>query len=184
MKLSINQHAPDFNTHDVYGNKVDLKKLQGKKVYLAFERNAGCPVCNLHTHHLLRESQYFADHNIKVLLIYESPVAKMIEYLGENTYPFSFISDPQNTLYNNYGVERSVLKVMAGIFHGLMDKVSQGTKLFKKPMKQDGHLNRIPAEFIIAENGKVILAHYGRFVSDHLSIEVLKDAAHKNSYCN
>jgi hypothetical protein len=49
-----------------------------------------------------------------------------------------------------------------------------GNKLFKKPMKQDGALTRIPAEFLIDEKGKLILAHYGKFMGDHLPIETLK----------
>jgi thioredoxin-dependent peroxiredoxin len=57
----------------------------------------------------------------------------------------------------------------------LFDKVKEGTKLFKKPMKQDGHVSRIPAEFILDEKGVVALAHYGRFIGDHLEIERLKE---------
>ena len=177
MKLSIHQQAPEFSAIDVYGNSIDLKKLRGKKVFLAFERNAGCPVCNLRTHELLKQAEYFTANNTTVVMIYESSVAKMKEYLGENTYPFHFVADPENVLYNKYGIEQSMLKFMKGMFHGLMSKVNQGTKLFKKPIKQDGHLTRIPAEFIVDERGNLKLAHYGRFIGDHLPIEILKTKA-------
>jgi thioredoxin-dependent peroxiredoxin len=174
MKLSINQQAPEFSTVDVYGNSIDLKKLRGKKVFLAFERNAGCPVCNLRTHELLKQAEYFTATNTAVIMIYESSVAKMKEYLGENTYPFNFVADPGNVLYKKYGIEQSTLKFMKGMFHGLMSKVNQGTKLFKKTIKQDGHLTRIPAEFMVDERGNLKLAHYGRFIGDHLPFEILK----------
>ena len=172
MKLSANQPAPLFRTSDVYGNEIDLQKMNGKKVYLAFERNAGCPVCNLRTHQLLKHAPTFAAHNVMVVMVYESPREKLKDYLEGNYYPFHFVADPSNTLYNRYGVQRSMLKVMRGLFNGLLGKVKQGNSLFKKPMKQDGHLDRIPAEFII-ENGKVSVAHYGRFVGDHLPMETL-----------
>lgn len=174
MKLSIQQTSPLFKTKDVYGHEIDLKKLRGKKVYFAFERNAGCPVCNLHTHELLKQSEFFKATNTVVILIYESPIEKMLEYLGDNTYPFHFIADPLNNLYDQYGVEKSMVKVLRSLFHGLLDKVKQGTRLFKKPMKQDGHMTRIPSEFIVDENGILSLVHYGAFVGDHLSIENLK----------
>jgi thioredoxin-dependent peroxiredoxin len=174
MKITQNSIAPSFNVLDVYGNQINLPASPARKVYLAFERNAGCPVCNLRTHALLKQADYFKSHNIAVLLVYESPVDKMKDYLGEDRYPFQFIADPQNRLYNLYGVERSMLKVMRAMFNGLFAKVSQGTKLFKKPMKQDGHMDRIPAEFVIDQHGKVVVAHYGKFVGDHLSLEALK----------
>lgn len=173
MKIKQNSHAPTFNTQDVYGNKVMVPASIPRSIYLAFERNAGCPVCNLRTHELLKQADYFKSRNISVLLIYESPVDKMKEYLGDASYSFHFIADPQNKLYKLYGVERSMYKVMRGLINGLLAKVSKGAKLFKKPMKQDGHMDRIPAEFIIDQHGKVLLAHYGKFVGDHLPIDAL-----------
>lgn len=174
MKLNALQSAPLFSTHDIYGTTINLQQFKGQKVYLAFERNAGCPVCNLRMNELLKQADVFASAGVKMIFVYESPVDTMKEYLGDNTYPFHFVADPKNTLYNLYGVERSLLKVLQSLFHGLMAKVKEGTKLFRKPMKQDGHMDRIPAEFIIDETGKIKLAHYGRFVGDHLSLEVLK----------
>lgn len=173
MRLTVNQIAPSFSTSDVFGNETDLQKLKGSKIYLAFERNAGCPVCNLRTHELLKKVDFLKSKGIVVLMIYESPAEKMKEYLGGNNYPFHFVADPENKLYNLYGVERSFFKVMKGLFNGLLDKVSKGNKLFAKPMKQDGHMDRIPAEFVIDQQGKIILAHYGKFVGDHLPLEVL-----------
>lgn len=167
MKVTQSSLAPSFNTHDVHGNNISVP-ASSKKIYLAFERNAGCPVCNLRTHELLKQADYFKSRNISVFLVYESSVEKMKEYLGEDSYPFQFIADPQNKLYNLYGVERSMLKMMRAMFNGLFTKVSTGTKLFKKPIKQDGHVDRIPAEFIIDQHGKVVMAHYGKFVGDHV----------------
>jgi thioredoxin-dependent peroxiredoxin len=174
MKLNVNQQAPDFQTSDVYGRSISLHALRGKNVYLAFERNAGCPVCNLRTHELLKQSDYFKEKNTTVIMVYESSVAKMAEYLGENTYPFYFVADPENVLYNKYGVERSLGKMMKAMFHGLMSKVKRGKQLFRNPIKQDGHVNRIPAEFVIDRQGRLAVAHYGDFVGDHLPLDVLR----------
>lgn len=180
MKLEITQPAPAFNVADVYGAVINLKTLRGSTIYLSFERSAGCPVCNLRMHQLLGHSDFFIRHNIKMLMVYESSPEKMRDYLGDHAYPFHFIADPQTRLYRSYGVEASWLKAMKGLFYGLLPKVMQGKKLFKKPMKQDGHLSRIPAEFIIDEGGNITLAHYGRFVGDHLEINELKEQLLKN----
>lgn len=173
MKLTNNQLAPAFRTQDVFGTEIDLQQLKGKKLYLAFERNAGCPVCNLRTHELLKQANTFKAANTVVVMVYESPVQTMKEYLDGNTYPFHFVADPQNKLYTQYGVQRSMLMLMRSMFNGLFSKIKLGSKLFKKPMKQDGNMDRIPAEFIIDERGKLKLAHYGKFVGDHLPVSDL-----------
>ena len=93
MKLQVNQQAPVFATHDVYGREIALQALRGKKVYLSFERNAGCPVCNLRIHELLKHADYFSTRQVAVLLVYESTVEKMKDYLVDIRSPFYFIAD-------------------------------------------------------------------------------------------
>jgi thioredoxin-dependent peroxiredoxin len=173
MNLAVHQSAPDFTTTDVYGNSVQLKKLTGKKVYLAFERNVGCPVCNLRFHELQKKASSFANQNITVVMVYESSLEKMKEYLGDAAYPFQFIADPENKLYRLYNVQRSTGKLLRSLLSGLISKALAGKKLFKKPISQDGHTNTIPSEFLIDESGKLSLIHHGRFVGDHLPIESL-----------
>jgi len=174
MALTSNQQAPDFNTTDVYGAHIQKAKFAGKKIYLAFERNVGCPVCNLRTHELLKHTDYFSKNNIVVLMIYESTQAKMIEYLDGNKYSFHFIADPENVFYKLYNVEQSMMKILKGIFHGLLGKANAGKKLFKKPTSQDGHTATIPSEFLIDEHGKLIYVHYGKFLGDHLPLKDLQ----------
>jgi thioredoxin-dependent peroxiredoxin len=173
MRLTTNEQAPDFITTDVFGNVIHLKKLRGQKVYLGFKRNAGCPVCNLRVHELLKKSDYFVQNNIKVILIYESTVSKMQEYLTEKSYPFYFVADPQNKLYTLYAVERSYGKLFKSLLHGLVAKARSGSKLFKEPIKQDGHMQTIPSEFLIGEDGKLKIVHYGNFIGDHMPIELI-----------
>src|SRR6478752_7166131 len=100
MPLKINQNAPDININDVFNNKISLYNFKGKKVYLAFMRFAGCPVCNLRVHHLLKHADAFKAKNIEVVLVYESSIANMRMYLEDSSYPFTFVADPENRLYN------------------------------------------------------------------------------------
>ena len=175
MKLQVNQQAPVFKTSDVYGREISVQALRGKKIYLAFERNAGCPVCNLRTHELLKQANYFSANHVTVLLIYESTVEKMKDYLSDYQSPFYFIADPESTLYKQYQIERSFLKMSKGLFHGLIGKAMAGKKLFRKPMSQDGNVSTIPSEFIIDEKGNLSTVHYGGYVGDHLALDLLKE---------
>ncbi len=97
----------------------------------------------------------------------------MKEYLGNEEYPFHFIAEPDNVLYKKYYIEQSASKLMKSMFNGLITKVTQGKKLFKANISQDGHTTTIPSEFIIDENGNLSKVHYGRCIGDHLPIQEL-----------
>lgn len=174
MKLKVNQPAPDFTVTDTLGNDVSLKKLKGNKIYLIFERNVGCPVCNLHFHDLAKRASYFSENRIKVILVYESPREKLKEYINGVNYPFHFVSDPRNELYAQYSVERSFMKLLKGLSNGVVPKAMAGAKLFNKSMKQDGHTATIPAEFLIDEQGLLSIIHYGNYIGDHLPVSAIQ----------
>lgn len=173
MQLSTHQQAPAFIAKDVTGNIIRLEELRGKKVYLAFERNAGCPVCNLRVHTLLKNADSFVKNNTVVLLVYESTEQKMNEYLEGKNYPFHFIADPENKLYKTYFVEQSFVKLLKSLFNGLLPKAVEGKKLFSKTISQDGHAATIPSEFVIDAQGRLSIVHYGRFIGDHLPVHIL-----------
>ena len=170
MPLQSNQPAPNFQTQDVRGNAVSLKALQGHYVLLAFMRNAGCPVCNLHIHELSTKADSLQKANVVVLLVYESTKENMLRYLNQDeSMPFTFIADPQQQLYSLYDVQGSMGKMMKGMFHGAMGKMKQGKKLFRSPMKQDGHASTVGADFLIDPQGRILDAHYSQYLGDHLT---------------
>jgi peroxiredoxin Q/BCP len=174
MKIKPPQSAPAFIIKDLNGNTVNLTAYKGKKVMLSFYRNVGCPVCNLRFHELQEQANYFKSKGLVMLAIYESTAENMKQYVdGERLYA-TMVPNPDQRLYKLYEVERSVGKMMKGMFHGAMGKMKKGKRLFKKEIKQDGNSNRIGADFLIDENGNVATAYYGKFIGDHLPIDTIK----------
>jgi peroxiredoxin Q/BCP len=171
MKLTTPSAAPGITTTDVYGQPFSLASLKGSKVLLSFMRFAGCPVCNLRVHELLKQSEAFANQGIKVVLIYESSKENMLTYLQAHKYPITFLTDPENTFYKAYGLEKSWSKFFSSFFKGALSKIMQGQKLFVKKPNNDGSINRMGADFLIDENGKISLAHYAAFMGDDLPIQ-------------
>ena len=184
MPLQSNQPAPIFQTQDVRGNPVSLKALQGHYVLLAFMRNAGCPVCNFQVHELLTKADSLQKANVVVVLVYESTKENMLRYMNQDgPMPFTFIADPQQQLYNLYGVRGGMGKMMKGMFHGAMGKMKQGKKLFRSPMKQDGHASTVGADFLIDPQGRILNAHYSQFLGDHLTTaQILREVQPKSIY--
>jgi peroxiredoxin len=42
------------------------------------------------------------------------------------------------------------------------------------PGKVEGDMNMIPADFVIDEQGKILIAYYGKDISDHLEISEIE----------
>jgi thioredoxin-dependent peroxiredoxin len=174
LKIKPPQPAPAFNFRDVYGKTANLSDYQGKKILLIFYRNAGCPICNLRFHELQEQASYFKEKGLVVLAVYESDNATLKNYVGEDQFYATLIPDPSLKLYELYAIEKSMGKMMRGMFHGAMPKMKKGKKLFKTKIKQDGNGSRIGADFLIDENGTIAVAYYGQYAGDHLSIESIK----------
>lgn len=168
MQVQAGQQAPDFQTEDIYGKPVSLARFRGQQVLVSFMRNAGCPVCNFQVHELLGQADSLKARNIAVVLVYQSSRRNMLEYLSGQSLPFTFIADPENRIYARYGIEQGMGKMMRGMFNGAMGKMQKGKKLFKSKVKQDGNSTTIGADFLLDGQGKVIKAHYGRYLGDHL----------------
>ena len=174
MTIQQSKPAPLFTAKDVNGTSVNLADFKGKKVLLTFYRNVGCPICNLRFHELQQQSDYFKSKGLIVISVYESTEDNMKQYLeGEDFYTI-MIPNPDLSLYNLYSVEKSMWKMTKGMFNGAMGKMSDGKKLFKKDVEQDGNMFRISADFLIDENGKIHTAYYGKFIGDHLPIEEIR----------
>jgi thioredoxin-dependent peroxiredoxin len=174
MKMQKNETAPAFKVKDINGQEVSLEKYRGKKILLSFHRFAGCPVCNIRFHQLEQEAPYFRTKGLVMLAVYESSESMLKKYTGDNNYNTIMIADPEEALYKLYTVERSSGKLMKGMFKGAIGMVLEGNKLFKEKLKKDGHIDRIGADFLIDEQGKIITAHYGRYLGDNLSTDSIK----------
>lgn len=171
-KVAAQQQAPVFSTRDVNGNAVELKQYRGKKVLLSFHRNVGCPICNLRFHEL--ETMAVSIPDLVLLAVYESSPEHMRKYLDGQDVHAVMIPDTAQALYQLYGVERSKGKIMKGMLHGAMGKMKAGKKLFTQKMTQDGNMDRIGADFLLNEEGKILIAHYDRYVGDHLPVKEVR----------
>jgi len=170
VRVRVGEAAREFAATDVAGQPVSLAALRGHKVLLLFMRNAGCPVCNRRMHELMAQSADFQARNLTVVAVYESSAARLREYLAQQPVPFTLLPDPEQRLYQLYGLEVSGGKALQSVFHGVMGKARAGKKLFTKPIEQDGNKNRIGAELLLDEQGRVAVAHYGRFIGDELPL--------------
>lgn len=177
MKLVVNQNAIDFSTKDIYDHPVSLSDFKGRKIHLGFFRNVNCPFCNLRVHQLSKLNAAFEQKNLKIIYFFESDPKHLLRSIFHREIsPIPLIGDPMKVVYNLYGVESSVLKMMSTFLaKGSMEAMKNGSALsLPKEKDKEATMSLMPADFLINEEFKIVKAHYGKNLNDHIPIEEIK----------
>lgn len=177
QRLNVGDKAPDFEAIDTNGDTINLSNYKGQKVLIAFFRYAGCPVCNYRVHDLIENYDNIQSKGYKIIAVFESDNEVLKNYLIETQAQFRVIGDPKLALYKKYAVEKSLWKMLGSAFKKQpKEAIKKGNKLFQRKIKRDGNLTRLPADFIVDENGIIKAVHYGTNIGDHLPItEILNN---------
>lgn len=178
MALEVNQFAPDFTAQDIYGKDVKLSDFKGQKIILGFYRNVSCPFCNRRVHQIMGNNVQLKKSGVQLLFLFESSNQKLkSSVFHEGISPWPLIGDPDLSIYKKYGVEKSTAKMMKTMFVANVGKAKKETKELNLPQDKDASMNLIPADFFIDENLKIVKAHYGKHLDDHVPMKELKTFA-------
>lgn len=168
-RLEPGDQAPKFKVADIWGKEVGVSE-KGKWTYLTFHRYASCPFCVLRTRELMRAYPQFEQNNIEILSIWPSNQENMLKYVGNEKPPFPLIADRMRQLYVKYGVvEKSALSMFRLLAHPKLVFNAIRGKL--KKIEIDADPIQLPADFLIAPTGEVMLANYGKHFGDHMDIQ-------------
>lgn len=182
MKVTEGKIAKDFINKDIYDNQITLKEFQGKKILLSFFRNVVCPFCNFRVYQLSKFAEKWQEE-LNMIFVFESPKKNILKSsFHADIQGITLIADPEKELYNLYGVETSFFKVLGSVFTG--KNLRKQYKLVKdlgiQPKVKENSSKIIPADFLIDEDFRIVAAHYGKSINDHLDIQVIENFA-KNS---
>ena len=162
----------------IHGEPVQVPEPE-RLVHLQFRRYAGCPICNMHLRSITLRHEEILAAGIREVVVFHSSAETMLEFQGE--LPFAVIADPDKKLYVEFGVESSPKSVLnpraplAGfrarsVVHSVRGAMGIGEK----------HLG-LPADLLIAPDGLVLAAKYGKYASDQWSVDELLDLAKPHS---
>jgi peroxiredoxin len=171
---------------DVSGRSVSIPPAAGQGedalVHLQFRRFAGCPVCNLHLRSFARRHRELDTAGVREVVLFHSPADELRPHTAD--LPFAVVADPDKRLYAEFGVESSpralldprawvpILRAIAFATTG----IRTGTVRPPAAKPQGGRLG-LPADFLIAPDGRVVACKYGAHVDDHWSMnDVLAQA--------
>jgi peroxiredoxin Q/BCP len=179
--LKIGDKAPKITQNDVFGELFSLRKsVRESKLLVVFMRHAWCPVCNARTHELIKNYDALKEQGYEVVAVYQTVNESLELYAQDYNIPFKLLADPDSKLYYLYQLEFSKTKVAKSTLRKRFDRIyKKGKKDFqgKDPkrykVKGEGGLSLIPGDFVINKKGMLEQAYYGKFLGDHLPLELL-----------
>ena len=147
-------------------------------VHLQFRRFAGCPVCNLHLRSIVRRHTEITAAGIRDVVVFHSSAADLRPHVAD--LPFDVLADPSKQLYIAFGVESSPralldprvwLPIARGVAHSLWDLLSGRQPA--PPLTPRGGRLGLPADFLIAPDGRLLASKYGTHAYDQWSVDEL-----------
>jgi hypothetical protein len=158
----------------VTGERINVPD-DGAFVHLQFRRFAGCPVCDLHLRSIVKRHDEIVRANVREVVLFHSTDEELRPYAPE--LPFAVVGDPEKRLYAEFGVESAVRALLDprawwAIFYGVLLSlwaIVRGKKPL--PPKPRGGRIGLPADFLIAPDGRVVASHYGAHAYDQWSVD-------------
>lgn len=153
-------------------------------VHLQFRRFAGCPVCDLHLHSIAQRHDEIVSARIREVAVFHSGADDLRSFTIE--LPFSVVADPEKRLYAEFGAEasprallnpRAWLPIASGVLRSL-GRILRGRQPVTSLHSVGGKLG-LPADFLIARDGRILACKYGKHIYDQWSVDDLLAQAGK-----
>lgn len=170
MRLKAGDKAIPFSAETIEGKTISLEQFAGKPLLLMFYRYASCPMCNLRLRDFAQHFPRLHVRGLEVVAFFHSPAWDIRANAGKQHYPFHLVADPEFRVYRAYGVETSwprfLLSMLLPSFY--MDWIRSMRYGFWGGV--DWQMGKMPADFLIEPDGRIVKAHYGRDIGDHLPV--------------
>jgi hypothetical protein len=146
--------------------------------HLQFRRFAGCPVCHVHLQSIVRRHAEIRAAGVTEVVLFHSTEADLLRH--EAGLPFAVVADPDQRLYRALGVEpspRALLDprawpaIVVGVVRGSWAMLRERAPM--PPLRPLGGRFGLPADLLVAADGRVVAAHYGEHADDQWSVDDL-----------
>jgi len=183
-KAQVGDTFPTLQLTAASGQLVTIPDLGGNYVHLQLRRFAGCPICNLHLRSIVSRHDEIRSHGIREVVVFHSTGKELAKHEAE--MPFPLISDPERDLYRQLGVQRGPRSLFNG---GALRAAAAGeaaairkrstTRGVVGPLKPTGGRFGLPADFLIAPDGRIAAIKYGKHAYDQWTVDELLDQANR-----
>jgi len=156
----------------VLGNGISLAELsQDSPVMLVFLRHLGCVFCKESLQELSAKKDYFIDRNVKLVFVHMGAPDRAVEFFDNyDLGDFDTISDPECTLYEQFGLIKGTFNQLFGLqvmLRGLEASIVKGNSF---SLKQIGDGFQMPGIFYLL-NGEIVQSFIHKRASDRPDYE-------------
>jgi len=181
-RVSVDDRFPELRLTAITGETIPIPDAAGALTHLQFRRFAGCPICNLHLRAVSSRIDEIGAAGIREVVVFHSTATELRKY--QDDMPFAVIGDPDKILYRRFGVEASAKAILnprawRALPGGWRYAIANAVAHHRAPLPAaptNGNLG-LPADLLIAGDGRVAAVKYGAHAYDQWSIDELLDAA-------
>ncbi|HVE33622.1 MAG TPA: peroxiredoxin-like family protein [Gemmatimonadaceae bacterium] len=170
MRLQPGQFAVPFTAKAIDGTAISLNQFAGRPLLLMFFRYASCPMCNLHLRDFAKDYAGLRARGLAVVAFFHSPADAIRAHAGGRRYPFPLVSDPDFRVYRLYAVETSWPRLLLSIVKPGFYVSFVRSLIYGFWGGAAWQMAKMPADFLVGPDGRLVAAHYGRDIGDHLPI--------------
>jgi peroxiredoxin len=107
---------------------------------------------------------------------FHSPARNIRANAGKRHIPFYLVPDPKFRIYQSYGVETSWPRFLLSMF--LPSFYVDWIRAMRYGIwgGVDWQMGKMPADFLIGPNGRILKVHYGREIGDHIPVAEVEAA--------
>jgi len=132
----------------------------------------------MHLHSIVRRHEEIVGASIREVVVFHSTAQELLPHAGD--LPFAVVADPHKRLYGVFGVESAVrslldphawMPVLRAVFRSLRAILRKQQPI--PAVSLTGGRLGLPADFLIASDGRVLACKYGSHVYDQWSVDEL-----------
>lgn len=172
MRYKAGDVIPQLTVTTSKAAAVTIPVAGANYTHIQFRRFSGCPICNTHIAELRRSKAQLDAARIHEVLFFHSSQKDVAAF--HNNVPFDAVGDREKRYYNQFGVESSWKFASPSAIRASLASMVRGN--FGLKNVTDGPLG-LPAEFLVAPDGLIKAAHYGKHAYDQWPVQTLLDLA-------
>ena len=171
-QIKVGQRVETRSLDTIQATRVDIPD-SSRMTHIQFRRFVGCPICHLNLRSFGARHEELVATGIQEVAVFHSSKKAMLDYKAEA--PFALVADPTKALYAAFGVDNSLLSILhpGAWFAAVKGIFTIGPSL---PPKGESPLG-LPADFLIARDGRVIARKYGVHADDQWTVDEVLDLA-------
>jgi peroxiredoxin len=185
-RVSVGDQFPELKLTAITGETAAIPNTAGALTHLQFRRFAGCPICNLHLRSVIARIDEINAAGIREVVVFHSTADELRKYQGD--MPFAVVGDPDKTLYRRFGVEASAKAILnpgawRALPRGWGHAIAGAIAHRRAPLPAaptNGNLG-LPADLLIASDGRVMAVKYGTHAYDQWSVDELLELVEGDS---